>query len=66
MMLIVRCRCSEEYFGYLEFIAPLAELEWSWIFGFMESAKQTLPIEEYSISQLSLERLFLSLSKYQR
>lgn len=32
----------------------------------MEEAKQTLPIEDYSIGQTSLEQVFLGLTKQQR
>lgn len=35
------------------------------MFGLMEIAKKTLPIEDYSISQTALEQVFLSLTKYQ-
>lgn len=31
----------------------------------MEAGKQTLDIEDYSISQTSLEQVFLSFTKYQ-
>lgn len=36
------------------------------MFGLMEVAKQTLHIEDYSISQTSLEQVFLSFTKFQR
>lgn len=36
------------------------------MFGLMETAKHTLGIEDYSISQTSLEQVFLSFTKYQR
>lgn len=54
---------SEEYHGHLEYVIPLNELKWSWAFGFMESVKQTLPIKDYSITQVSLEHLFLLFMK---
>lgn len=36
------------------------------MFSLMEEGKQTLDIEDYSISQTSLEQVFLSFTKYQR
>lgn len=36
------------------------------MFGIMEAGKQMLDIEDYSISQTSLEQVFLSFTKYQR
>lgn len=36
------------------------------MFGRMEAAKQELYIEDYSISQTSLEQVFLTLTKFQR
>lgn len=36
------------------------------MFSLMEAGKQTLDIEDYSISQTSLEQVFLSFTKYQR
>lgn len=41
-------------------------LKWSSMFGLMEQAKSNLQIEDYSISQTSLEQVFLSFTKYQR
>lgn len=36
------------------------------MFGIMEGAKTILHIEDYSLSQTSLEQVFLSFTKYQR
>lgn len=36
------------------------------MFGLMEAAKKQLHIEDYSISQTSLEQVFLSLTKLQK
>lgn len=36
------------------------------MFGLMEIARRNLEIEDYSISQTSLEQVFLSFTKYQR
>lgn len=48
------------------YVPPSDEVKWSSMFGLMESAKKSLNIEDYSISQTSLEQVFLSLTKYQR
>lgn len=48
------------------YIPPNNALKWSSMFGLMESAKKTLNIEDYSISQTSLEQVFLSFTKFQR
>lgn len=36
------------------------------MFGLMENAKENLKIESYSLSQTSLEQVFLSFTKKQR
>lgn len=53
--------------GVLNFFIPAsATLKWSHLFGVMEMAKQQFPIEDYSISQTSLEQVFLSFCRQQR
>lgn len=57
---------SEEYQGLLTYYVPPTEImKWSRMFSLMEAGKQTLDIEDYSISQTSLEQVFLSFTKYQ-
>lgn len=41
-------------------------MPWSRMFGVMERAKQELEVEDYSISQTTLEQIFLQFTKYQR
>lgn len=48
------------------YVPPSDNMKWSIMFGLMETAKETLRIEDYSISQTSLEQVFLSFTKYQR
>lgn len=48
------------------YVPPTETLKWSSMFGLMETAKKTLHIEDYSISQTSLEQVFLSFTKFQR
>lgn len=47
-------------------MAPANALKWSTMFAVMEQGKKKLQIEDYSISQTSLEQVFLSLTKFQR
>ncbi|KAG5670265.1 hypothetical protein PVAND_000542 [Polypedilum vanderplanki] len=57
---------KEEYYDLLTFHVPSHELKWSEIFGILENAKSRLNIEDYSITQATLEQIFLSFTKYQR
>lgn len=57
----------EEYQGLLTYYVPPSDtLKWSSMFGLMETAKRTLHVEDYSISQTSLEQVFLSFTKFQQ
>ncbi|GAB0097260.1 ATP-binding cassette sub-family A member 3 [Sergentomyia squamirostris] len=56
----------EEYQGRITYYIPNINLTWSTMFGLMENAKETLNIESYSLSQTSLEQVFLSFTKKQR
>jgi len=58
---------KEEYQGLMTYyVPPTEELKWPIMFGLMEKAKAKYHIEDYSISQTSLEQVFLSFTKYQR
>ncbi|XP_075155305.1 ATP binding cassette subfamily A member 3 isoform X2 [Haematobia irritans] len=57
---------QENYQGILTFYIPLSSIKWSQIFGLMESNRDQLNIEDYSISQTTLEEIFLDFAKYQR
>lgn len=50
----------------MTFNIPSQIIKWSSIFGILESAKERLNIDDYSIGQSSLEQIFLSFTKYQR
>ena len=56
----------EEYQGILTFYIPLSSIKWSKIFGLMERNRDALNVEDYSISQTTLEEIFLDFAKYQR
>ncbi|KAF9424045.1 hypothetical protein HW555_000754 [Spodoptera exigua] len=59
-------RIMEEYQGLLTYYLPDRSMAWSRMFGVMERAKRDLEIEDYSISQTTLEQIFLQFTKYQR
>ncbi|KAG6447126.1 ATP-binding cassette sub-family A member 2 [Manduca sexta] len=62
----VRPRIMEEYQGLLTYYLPDRSIPWSRMFGIMENAKRDLLIEDYNISQTTLEQIFLQFTKYQR
>ncbi|XP_055602218.1 phospholipid-transporting ATPase ABCA1-like [Uranotaenia lowii] len=47
----------------LSYHIPRTDLTWSTVFGIMESAKEQLGIEEYSLGQTTLEQVFLYFTK---
>lgn len=56
----------EEFQGIITYyVPPQNDLKWSRMFGLMEDAKKKLCVEDYSISQTSLEEVFLSFAKNQ-
>ncbi|XP_070561206.1 phospholipid-transporting ATPase ABCA3-like isoform X2 [Ptychodera flava] len=55
----------EEHQGMLQYQIDSVELNWSNLFGIIEERKQELGISEYSISQTSLEQVFLNFAKEQ-
>ena len=58
--------CRENYQGRLTFHIPMTGMKWSEMFGIMEKHRQRLHIENYSLSQATLEEVFLSFTKYQK
>lgn len=56
----------ENYQGRLTFHIPMSEMKWSAMFGIMEAYKDSLQIENYSLSQTTLEQVFLAFTKYQK
>ncbi|XP_061399279.1 phospholipid-transporting ATPase ABCA3-like [Musca vetustissima] len=57
---------QENFQGILTFYIPLSSIKWSQIFGLIEKNRDRLKIEDYSISQTTLEEIFLEFAKYQR
>lgn len=56
----------DEYQGLITYYVPRENLTWSKMFGLMETAKNKFNIEDYSISQTSLEQVFLGFAKDQK
>ncbi|XP_017079298.2 phospholipid-transporting ATPase ABCA1-like isoform X2 [Drosophila eugracilis] len=52
--------------GLLTFYIPLDGVKWSNIFGMMERNRNQLNVEDYSVSQTTLEEIFLEFAKNQR
>lgn len=52
--------------GLLTYFIPKTDLKWSTMFRLMEDAKDQYNIEDYSLSQTSLEQVFLSFAKQQK
>ncbi|XP_068631847.1 phospholipid-transporting ATPase ABCA3-like [Battus philenor] len=59
-------KLMEEYQGLLTYYLPDKSMAWSKMFGVIERAKRELEVEDYSISQTTLEQIFLQFTKYQR
>ncbi|XP_053607354.1 ATP-binding cassette sub-family A member 2-like isoform X2 [Plodia interpunctella] len=59
-------RLMEEYQGLLTYYLPDRSIAWSRLFGIMERAKRDQAVEDYSISQTTLEQIFLQFTKYQK
>lgn len=57
---------QEEYRGLLTYYVSTTSLQWSTMFGLMENAKGQFDIEDYSLSQTTLEQVFLLLIKQQK
>jgi len=57
---------KEEYMGLLTYFIEKSDLKWSTMFRLMEEAKDKFNIEDYSLSQTSLEQVFLSFAKLQK
>lgn len=50
----------------LTYYLPDRSMPWSKMFGVMEKAKEKYPVDDYNISQTTLEQIFLQFTKYQR
>lgn len=60
---------KEQYLDILTYHLPSIDLKWSEIFGLMEQMKNMMDVDDYSLTQTSLEQVFLFFAKsgiYQR
>jgi len=59
------CALVEEHYGRLTYRMPLSEVSLSHIFRIFETHKDELEIEDYSLSQTTLEQVFINFAKKQ-
>ncbi|XP_022091487.1 ATP-binding cassette sub-family A member 3-like [Acanthaster planci] len=57
---------KDEHQGMVHYHITNAQLTWAQIFGAMERAKSQYNIEDYSVSQTTLEQVFLNFARMQR
>ena len=60
------CKLKDEHQGMVHYHITNAEITWAQIFGSLEKAKVEYDIEDYSVSQTSLEQVFLNFARGQR
>jgi len=63
---IIPLSYRDDTLGLLTFYIPLTEVKWSRIFGMMERNRNQLNVEDYSISQTTLEEIFFKFARNQR
>ncbi|XP_075384228.1 phospholipid-transporting ATPase ABCA3-like [Tenrec ecaudatus] len=51
---------NQEHQGILDYYIPSDEISWGKVFGILEDAKLLFNLEDYSISQIKLEQIFLA------
>lgn len=57
----------EDYQGRLTYYINNTKLKWSTMFGIMERGKEELlSIENYSLTQTTLEQIFLDFAQHQK
>ncbi|KAG9340457.1 hypothetical protein JZ751_021570 [Albula glossodonta] len=56
---------KDEHQGMVHYHLTDKTLTWAQVFGTMEAAKEKYGIEDYSVSQISLEQVFLSFAQFQ-
>lgn len=54
---------KEQYLDILTYHIPVMDLKWSETFGLMAQMKNVMNIDDYSLTQTSLEQVFLFFSK---
>ncbi|XP_068200893.1 phospholipid-transporting ATPase ABCA3-like isoform X1 [Palaemon carinicauda] len=61
-----RNQLREMQWGRFEYFVPSEGLTWSYVFGMLERNRVELAIDDYSVTQTTLERVFLSFTRGQR
>ncbi|XP_024416312.2 phospholipid-transporting ATPase ABCA3-like [Desmodus rotundus] len=56
---------KQENQGNLNYYIPSKDNSWAKVFGILEEAKEQFKLEDYSISQITLEQVFLTLANLQ-
>ena len=56
---------KDAHFGYVHYQISNANVSWSQLFGTIERAREEYYIEDYSVSQTTLEQVFLNFAKKQ-
>ncbi|XP_068921390.1 phospholipid-transporting ATPase ABCA3-like [Petaurus breviceps papuanus] len=56
---------EEEHQGVVHYHLPKENLRWSKVFGILEEVKDRYKLDDYSVSQVSLEQVFLSFAHLQ-
>ncbi|XP_071943840.1 phospholipid-transporting ATPase ABCA3-like [Antedon mediterranea] len=60
------CELKDEHQGIIHYHIKRSDKTWANIFGIMEGAKDKFSIEDYSVSQTTLEQVFLNFARAQR
>ncbi|XP_068941040.1 phospholipid-transporting ATPase ABCA3-like [Petaurus breviceps papuanus] len=55
---------KHEHQGMVHYNIPSENLSWAKVFGILEKAKEVYKLEDYSISQITLEQVFLSFAEH--
>ena len=55
----------EEHVGAVTYLLPTDQLSWSFVFRLLEENKEELGIVDYSVSQTTLEQVFINFAKEQ-
>uniref|UniRef100_A0A2I3S1T8 ATP binding cassette subfamily A member 3 n=1 Tax=Pan troglodytes TaxID=9598 RepID=A0A2I3S1T8_PANTR len=56
---------EDEHQGMVHYHLPGRDLSWAKVFGILEKAKEKYGVDDYSVSQISLEQVFLSFAHLQ-
>ena len=57
---------KDEHQGYLHYQLKSGNKSWGKVFGIMERAKEDYNMDDYSVSQTTLEQVFLNFARHQR